>query len=176
MREKPTWNVASSLSLADYWQSYSDRLVDCVNDDLYVVAGNAKYASVPEKGLSVEENEKDAGVETRMASAWKERKDDYPNLVHLHRTFLFCSTSPRMLDAAVYTSQRLVGITTAGSKSFFRSTTRLDRMRTIVIDYISLIEAHEALKTAHALLKLDSRPRKQLHSLACTYVRNDSFN
>jgi len=93
------------------------------------------------------------------------------------RAFLFCSTSPRM-HRSIYVA---VGITTAGSKSFFRFLTRLNRIRTIVIDYIKLIETNEALKIAQAIRIRLASSKAILHSIACicgihTYVPNDSFN
>lgn len=101
---------------------------------------------VKERGRICEGKKKEA------ERLWKKKgRDDLIHKSSSSRAFLFCSTSPRTTRYCdIYTQQRLVGITTADSKSFFRSSGRLDRIRTI--DYINLIVARVALKPARDLM------------------------
>lgn len=76
-------------------------------------------------------------------SVEEKRRDDLIHKSSSSRAFLFCSTSPhttRYYD--IYVAE--TGITTADSKSFFRSSGRLDRIRTI--NYINLIVARVSPK------------------------------
>jgi hypothetical protein len=64
----------------------------------------------------------------RGRGTWKERRDDHPKLVHLHGLSLLFHFPSRARHQAIYVAKP--GITTGGSKSFQRSSGRLERTRT----------------------------------------------